>query len=189
MAIDVVWFKRDLRCRDHAPLLSASLSGRPVLCLFMIETQRLKLKDTSPMHINWELDCAVALSKDVKKIGLDIHFHIGDAREILEGIHCKYGIHASSGGGRSRSSRRARGTRRSRNTSRSAPGARAPTLSRPRAAARRRSGRRRRTRAGRPGGRRGRSASQMPHGTPASAATRKSPTAAEAAPTSASSSQ
>jgi len=82
-----------LRCRDHAPLLSASLSGRPVLCLFMIETQRLKLKDTSPMHINWELDCAVALSKDVKKIGLDIHFHIGDAREILEGIHCKYGIH------------------------------------------------------------------------------------------------
>ena len=93
MAIDVVWFKRDLRCRDHAPLLSASLSGRPVLCLFMIETQRLKLKDTSPMHINWELDCAVALSKDVKKIGLDIHFHIGDAREILEGIHCKYGIH------------------------------------------------------------------------------------------------
>ena len=92
MAIDVVWFKRDLRCRDHAPLLSASLSGRPVLCLFMIETQRLKLKDTSPMHINWELDCAVALSKDVKKIGLDIHFHIGDAREILEGIHCKYGI-------------------------------------------------------------------------------------------------
>ena len=92
MAIDVVWFKRDLRCRDHAPLLSASLSGRPVLCLFMIETQRLKLKDTSPMHINWELDCAVALSKDMKKIGLDIHFHIGDAREILEGIHCKYGI-------------------------------------------------------------------------------------------------
>ncbi len=93
MVVDVVWFKRDLRCRDHAPLLSASLSGRPVLCLFMIETQRLKLKDTSPMHINWELDCAVALSKDIKKIGLDIHFHIGDAREILEGIHCKHGIH------------------------------------------------------------------------------------------------
>ncbi|MBV22985.1 MAG: hypothetical protein CMA53_02665, partial [Euryarchaeota archaeon] len=59
----------------------------------MIETQRLKLKDTSPLHINWELDCAVALSKDVKKIGLDIHFHIGDAREILEGIHCKHGIY------------------------------------------------------------------------------------------------
>ena len=93
MAVDVVWFKRDLRCRDHAPLLCASLSGRPVLCLFMIETQRLKLKDTSPLHINWELDCAVALSKDVKKIGLDIHFHIGDAREILEGIHCKHGIY------------------------------------------------------------------------------------------------
>ena len=67
MAVDVVWFKRDLRCRDHAPLLSASLSGRHVLCLFMLETERLELKDTSDIHINWELDCAIELSKNLRK--------------------------------------------------------------------------------------------------------------------------
>ena len=42
MAIDVVWFKRDLRTRDHVPLLSAILSGRPVLCLFILEPERFK---------------------------------------------------------------------------------------------------------------------------------------------------
>ena len=77
MAIDVVWFKKDLRTRDHAPLLSSSLSGRQVLCLFMLEEGRFKLSDTSPMHINWELDCAIELSKRLKRIGLEMHFHIG----------------------------------------------------------------------------------------------------------------
>ena len=92
MAIDVVWFKRDLRTRDHAPLLSSSLSGRPVLCLFMIEEGRLKLNDTSPIHINWELDCAIELSKNLKKIGLEMHFYKGNAKEILEEINKVYGI-------------------------------------------------------------------------------------------------
>ena len=92
MAIDVVWFKRDLRCRDHAPLLSASLSGRHVLCVFMLETERLKLKDTSEIHINWELDCAIELSKNLRKIGSDMHFYIGEASEILKKINSEYGI-------------------------------------------------------------------------------------------------
>ena len=92
MAIDVVWFKRDLRCRDHAPLLSASLSGRHVLCVFMLETERLKLKDTSEIHINWELDCAIELSKNLRKIGSDMHFYIGEASEILKKINNQFCI-------------------------------------------------------------------------------------------------
>ncbi|RTE87735.1 MULTISPECIES: cryptochrome/deoxyribodipyrimidine photo-lyase family protein [Gammaproteobacteria] len=35
--IDIVWFKRDLRIRDHAPLSFASRSGRPTLLLVVIE--------------------------------------------------------------------------------------------------------------------------------------------------------
>ena len=50
MSVDVVWFKRDLRTRDHVPLLSASLSGRPVICLYILETERLEQKDTDPIH-------------------------------------------------------------------------------------------------------------------------------------------
>ena len=92
MAIDVVWFKRDLRTRDHVPLLSAVLSGRPVLCLFILEPERLKQEDTDAIHIDWELDCAVDLSKTLRKSGSDLHIKIGDAIEVLENLDNDYGI-------------------------------------------------------------------------------------------------
>ena len=92
MAIDVVWFKRDLRTRDHAPLLSAILSGRPVLCLFMLEPERFKQMDTDPIHIDWELDCAIDLSNTLRKSGSSLHFQVGDAIEIFENLNNEYGI-------------------------------------------------------------------------------------------------
>ncbi len=92
MAIDVVWFKRDLRTRDHVPLLSAILSGRPVLCLFMLEPDRFKQKDTDPIHVNWELDCAIDLSKTLEKSGSSLHFQIGDPVKILEKINNDHDI-------------------------------------------------------------------------------------------------
>jgi len=92
MAIDVVWFKRDLRTRDHVPLLSAILSGQPVLCLFILEPERFKQEDIDPIHVNWELDCAVDLSQTLQKSGSDLHFEIGDALEVLENIHNEHGI-------------------------------------------------------------------------------------------------
>lgn len=38
MSYTVVWFKRDLRVVDHAPLHQAALRG-PLLCLYAIEPE------------------------------------------------------------------------------------------------------------------------------------------------------
>ena len=38
----VVWFKRDLRVSDHAPLVAAVASGYPVIPLFVVETDYWK---------------------------------------------------------------------------------------------------------------------------------------------------
>jgi deoxyribodipyrimidine photo-lyase len=35
--IHLIWFKRDLRVHDHAPLLAAVASGAPVIPLFIFE--------------------------------------------------------------------------------------------------------------------------------------------------------
>ena len=35
--IDIVWFKRDLRVQDHAPLEAASQTGNSVLPLYVVE--------------------------------------------------------------------------------------------------------------------------------------------------------
>ncbi len=92
IGIDLVWFKRDLRTHDHVPLLSAALSERPVLCLFIIETERFELEDTDPIHIQWELDCARNLSVNLKKLGAELHFKKGDCIKILEEINQKFHI-------------------------------------------------------------------------------------------------
>ena len=92
MPMDVVWFKRDLRTRDHVPLLSASLSGRPVICLYILEPDRLEQDDTDPIHIQWELDCAIELSNTLRDTGASLHYGLGGAVEVLEDIHANYGI-------------------------------------------------------------------------------------------------
>lgn len=35
--INIIWFKRDLRANDHAPLLAASKSTLPILPLYVVE--------------------------------------------------------------------------------------------------------------------------------------------------------
>ncbi len=39
--VELVWLKRDLRLRDHTPIFNASLSGHPVLLVYIIEPQLL----------------------------------------------------------------------------------------------------------------------------------------------------
>ena len=42
----VVWFKRDLRTRDHAPLVAAATLAEPVIPLYVIEDEYWQQPDT-----------------------------------------------------------------------------------------------------------------------------------------------
>ena len=53
MAVDVLWFKKDLRVQDHQPLLEAAKSDNKLFCLFLVEPGRLELEDTDHIHIEW----------------------------------------------------------------------------------------------------------------------------------------
>ena len=65
MAVDVLWFKKDLRVKDHQPLIEAAKSSNNLLCLFLVESERLELDDTDHIHIEWELDNAEELAKSL----------------------------------------------------------------------------------------------------------------------------
>jgi deoxyribodipyrimidine photo-lyase len=49
MTYNIVWFKRDLRVHDHAPLLQASRIA-PVLCLYIVEPSMWTATDASTQH-------------------------------------------------------------------------------------------------------------------------------------------
>ena len=63
---DIVWFKRDLRVHDHAPLAAAAASGRPVLPLYIIEPGLWAQPEMAARHYEFlgesvaDLDAALA---------------------------------------------------------------------------------------------------------------------------------
>ena len=93
VAVDVVWFKRDLRIRDHAPLLAAAASGRPLLCLMLLEPLRIKQPDVDPIHLQWELDVAERLDRDLRRRGGALHVVHADAVEALSQLHEHHVLH------------------------------------------------------------------------------------------------
>ena len=49
-AMEIIWFKRDLRVHDHAPLVAALASGRPLLPLYIVEPDLWAQPDASARH-------------------------------------------------------------------------------------------------------------------------------------------
>ena len=50
-ALQVVWFKRDLRIRDHRPLYEAARTGGPLLALYVYEPEIVRADDFDPSHL------------------------------------------------------------------------------------------------------------------------------------------
>ena len=73
-------------------LFEASSSNLPVLCLFLVEPQRLAQPDCDPIHIEWELDCAYELRKKLEATGANLDIMHKDALEAMEEIHAKHTI-------------------------------------------------------------------------------------------------
>ena len=58
--IQVVWFKRDLRFEDHAPLAEAARRG-PVLPLYVFEPSVVSAPDFSGQHAGFARECLTEL--------------------------------------------------------------------------------------------------------------------------------
>ena len=50
--VNIVWFKKDLRSSDHAPLYEAALGEYPVLPIYVFEPDYWKQEDAAFRH--WE---------------------------------------------------------------------------------------------------------------------------------------
>ena len=61
--VQVVWFKRDLRVRDHASLTAAVETGAPALPLYVIEPSLVAHPHTSPRHVELVLDDEQAVTR------------------------------------------------------------------------------------------------------------------------------
>jgi len=90
--IDLVWFKRDLRACDHAPLAAAAQSGRPVLPLFVIEPGYWALSEHSGRQYAFLLECLSDLDGALRLRGARLVVRTGDVVRILADLHGRYGL-------------------------------------------------------------------------------------------------
>lgn len=91
--VEVVWFKRDLRVRDHAPLAEAAARG-PVLPLYIVEPSVRAAPDSAPRH--WDFLCRslVELRENLRALGQPLVVRPGEAVEVFEQLSRQVAIRA-----------------------------------------------------------------------------------------------
>ena len=78
----VVWFKKDLRVVDHAPLWHAVSHG-PVTCVYFVEPSLWASPDAATQHYLFTIESLRDLREDLAKLGLKLHVMVGEALDCL----------------------------------------------------------------------------------------------------------
>ena len=86
MTYSVVWFKRDLRVHDHAPLNAAAQQG-PLLCLYVIEPSLWQQPDAATQHYHFIRESLQALDGQLQALGARLHVAVGEAVDVLAALH------------------------------------------------------------------------------------------------------
>ncbi len=88
--VQVVWFKRDLRVRDHEPLAEAARRG-PVVPLYIAEPELWKLPDSAAQHWAYISSALDELRETTASLGAPLVVRTGQATDVLERIHHEVG--------------------------------------------------------------------------------------------------
>jgi deoxyribodipyrimidine photo-lyase len=78
----IVWFRRDLRIFDHAPLYRAALRGA-VIPVFILDRALLHHPETAVARVAFLLECLHALDQDLRDRGGRLILRSGDPVEVL----------------------------------------------------------------------------------------------------------
>lgn len=92
--LHVVWFKRDLRLRDHAPLKEALRSGRPVLLLYIWEPSLLQDPHYSARHWRFVGESIRCLNEQLAPYQASVRQVLSEVLPTLEWLHRQHRIGA-----------------------------------------------------------------------------------------------
>lgn len=81
--VQVVWFKKDLRVQDHAPLAGAAARG-PVLPLYLYEPEGLHHEEFAGHHLTYLNECLTELDGRLRALGTGLVVRRGEAVAVLE---------------------------------------------------------------------------------------------------------
>jgi len=92
-SVQVFWFRRDLRLDDNAALYHALKSGKPVLPLFIFDTDILnKLEDKSDKRVEFIHQEIVRLNNELKEFGSSLLVKVGKPWVVWKELLSEYSI-------------------------------------------------------------------------------------------------
>ena len=90
--INIFWFRRDLRMQDNAGLYYALKSDRPVLCLFIFDSNILEELPKSDARVGFIHDAIANLHMALATVGTTILVLKGEPEELWKNLVQKYDI-------------------------------------------------------------------------------------------------
>lgn len=91
MAIQLVWFKRDLRVDDHVPLARAAKSGA-CIGLYVYEPEIIEAEDFDAAHLNFINESLAELRENLQQCGGELLLRTGEMPDVLDQIQQDIGI-------------------------------------------------------------------------------------------------
>lgn len=92
--VHALWFRRDLRVHDHAPLLAAVASGAPVLPVYIFEPGYWSQPEASRRQFDFLIESLRELDAALAARGSRVLVRTGPAVEVLSALHRDFGLAA-----------------------------------------------------------------------------------------------
>ncbi len=87
----LVWFKRDLRVHDHAPLAAAA-GFHDALALYLFEPEWLQSPECDASHVEFALGCLHELRSALAERGMPLLVRFGSAVPVLAHLRTEFGF-------------------------------------------------------------------------------------------------
>jgi deoxyribodipyrimidine photo-lyase len=91
-AINIVWFKRDLRFTDHEPLFMAEKEGIPILLVYFFEPSVMNYDDSDVRHWRFIYESIQELQTKLKANATEIYCFHNEVQTVFEQLAAVYEI-------------------------------------------------------------------------------------------------
>ena len=91
-AINIVWFKRDLRFTDHEPLFMAQQENIPVLLVYFFEPTVMNYDDSDIRHWRFVYESLMEMQKKLDSVDAKIFVFHNEVATVFDALAEKYQI-------------------------------------------------------------------------------------------------
>lgn len=91
--INIVWFKRDLRLRDHLPLKAAVCANLPILLIYVFEPSLMLQPESDTRHWRFVWQSLLDLNKQLLPYQQKVHIFKDEFLPVLQSLNTQFDIH------------------------------------------------------------------------------------------------